>query len=100
MDPEAGTYRLPGEHSALLTRGGEANLAVYAQYITLLGGMEEEVLHCFREGGGVPYERFHRFHDVMAQDRGQTVLPGRLEQGIRSGAAARSATRHSSHPEA
>lgn len=96
MDPDAGTYRLPAEHAALLTRGGEANMAVYAQFIPLLGGMEEQIVRCFREGGGVPYERFHRFHEVMAEDSGQTVLPvlfdailplapelpGRLEEGI------------------
>jgi SAM-dependent methyltransferase len=97
MDAVAATYHLPAEHAALLTRGGEANMAVYAQYIPLLGSMEEEILRCFRAGGGVPYERFHRFHEVMAEDSGQTVLPvlfdsilplapdlpGRLEEGIR-----------------
>lgn len=97
MDPADATYCLPAEHAALLTRGGEANMAVYAQYIPLLGRMEEEVLHCFREGGGIPYERFHRFHEVMSEDSGQTVLPvlfdailplvpelpGRLAEGIR-----------------
>ncbi len=97
MDPVAATYRLPAEHAALITRGGEANMAVYAQYLPLLGAMEEPILRCFREGGGVPYDRFHRFHEVMAEDSGQTVLPvlidailplapelpGRLTQGIR-----------------
>lgn len=29
---------------------------------------------CFRAGGGVPYERFPRFHEVMAEDSGQSVL--------------------------
>jgi len=97
MDPDARTYRLPAEHAPLLSRHGEANMAVYAQFIPLLGRMEDEILACFREGGGVPYERFHRFHEVMAEDSGQTVLPvlfdailplvpelpGRLERGIR-----------------
>lgn len=97
MDPDAATYRLPPAHAALITSQGEANMAVYAQFVPLLGRMEEEVLACFRHGGGVPYERFERFHEVMAEDSGQTVLPmlfdailplapelpGRLEQGIR-----------------
>ena len=97
MDPEAASYRLPTAHAALITSQGEANMAVYAQFVPLLGRMEEEVLECFRHGGGVPYERFERFHEVMAEDSGQTVLPmlfdailplapelpGRLEQGIR-----------------
>lgn len=97
MDPKARTYRLPPAHATLITRHGEANLAVYAQFIPLLGSMEEDVLQCFREGGGVPYERFDRFHEVMAEDSGQTVLPvlfdailplvpelpGRLDAGIR-----------------
>jgi len=97
MDPDTQSYRLPAEHAALLCRHGEANMAVYAQFIPLLGRMEDEILACFRDGGGVPYERFERFHEVMAEDSGQTVLPvlfdailplvpelpGRLERGIR-----------------
>jgi SAM-dependent methyltransferase len=97
-DGKAGTYALPPEHAALITRGApNGNLAVFAQYIPLLGTVEDDVVRCFREGGGVPYERFGRFHEVMAEDSGQTVLPalieqilplvpgllGRLEEGIR-----------------
>ena len=33
------------------------------------------ILACFRDGGGVPYARFTRFHEVMAEDSGQSVLP-------------------------
>lgn len=96
-DPESGRYWLPAEHSQLLGRRGEVNMAVYAQFLPLLGSVEEDILACFRQGGGVPYERFHRFHEVMAEDSAQTVLSalfddilplveglaGRLERGIR-----------------
>jgi hypothetical protein len=75
-DPRDGTYALPREHAAFLTRAATpANLAVFAQYIPLLGTVEDDVVACFREGGGVPYARFDRFHEVMAEDSGQTVLP-------------------------
>jgi len=97
-DPEAGTYRLPVEHAASLTRAAAAdNLAVFAQYIAELGSVETDIVTCFREGGGVPYERFPRFHEVMAEDSGQSLMSSleshilplveglteRLEQGIR-----------------
>ncbi|MGX1307041.1 SAM-dependent methyltransferase [Amorphus suaedae] len=96
-DPSDGTYALPAEHAALLTRDGIANLAGMAQYIPLLGGVEDDIVRCFREGGGVPYARYTRFHEVMAEDSGLTVLPAlvdailplvpglteRLEAGIR-----------------
>jgi ubiquinone/menaquinone biosynthesis C-methylase UbiE len=36
--------------------------------------VEDDILHCFIHGGGVPYEKFHRFHEVMAEDSGQSVL--------------------------
>lgn len=75
LNPASNTYRLPAEYAALVTRHGAANLAVYAQFIGVLGSVEDDVLHCFRAGGGVPYERFTRFHEVMAEDSGQTVLP-------------------------
>ena len=79
-DPGGATYRLPPEHAAHLTRAASpGNLAVFAQYIGLLGSVEDDVLECFREGGGVPYERYGRFHDVMAEDSGETVLPALID---------------------
>jgi 2-polyprenyl-3-methyl-5-hydroxy-6-metoxy-1,4-benzoquinol methylase len=94
---ETTRYRLPAEHAAALTRAaGADNMAVFAQYIGTLGGVEDDVLECFKRGGGVAYDKFPRFHEVMAEDSGQSVLssleshilplvPGltdRLERGI------------------
>lgn len=70
------TYFLPPEHAANLSRQSPTdNIAVFAQYIPLLGSVEDDIVYCFRHGGGVPYERFERFHDVMAEDSGQSVVP-------------------------
>ncbi|MEQ9544999.1 MAG: class I SAM-dependent methyltransferase [Marinobacter sp.] len=81
-NPERGTYYLPPEHAASLCRESPTdNIAVFAQYIPLLGSVENDIVHCFRRGGGVPYERFERFHDVMAEDSGQSVVPA-LETDI------------------
>jgi 2-polyprenyl-3-methyl-5-hydroxy-6-metoxy-1,4-benzoquinol methylase len=71
-------------------------MAVFAQYIGSLGSVEDDIVECFVSGGGVPYSKFPRFHEVMAEDSGQSVLssleshilplvPGltdRLESGI------------------
>jgi len=75
-DPATGAYRLPPEHAACLTRDAAPNnIAAFAQYVPLLGTVEDGIIECFREGGGLPYEAFPRFHEVMAEDSGQTVLP-------------------------
>jgi len=75
VDPRTLRFGLPSEHAAFLTRAAAAdNLAVFTQYIALLGGVEDDIVECFRKGGGVPYERFPRFHAVMAEDSGQSVL--------------------------
>jgi SAM-dependent methyltransferase len=75
LDPETGRYALPPEHAAWLTRAAAPdNLAVTAQWIPTLSAVEDDIVACFRDGGGVPYERFHRFHDVMAEESAQTVL--------------------------
>lgn len=80
-DPESRTYDLPPEHAAFLTRAATPNnLAVYGQYVGVLGGIEDRIIECFRNGGGVPYEAYTRFHEVMAEDSGQTVLPVLLDQ--------------------
>src|SRR5688572_18339064 len=98
VEPKALRFSLPPEHAAVLTRANPAdNMAVYAQYIAVFGGVEDDVVECFRKGGGVPYSRFPRFHEVVAEDSGQAVLswleshilplvPGltqRLSRGIR-----------------
>ena len=49
-------------------------MAVFAQYTPLLGQVEEEIIECFQQGGGVPYERYPRFHEVMAEESGQTIV--------------------------
>jgi ubiquinone/menaquinone biosynthesis C-methylase UbiE len=75
VDPESNRYSLPPEHAAFLTRAaGADNVAVFGQYISLLGGVEDDIIECFKNGGGVPYAKFPRFHAVMAEDSGQSVL--------------------------
>jgi 2-polyprenyl-3-methyl-5-hydroxy-6-metoxy-1,4-benzoquinol methylase len=75
IDPEARRFRLPAEHAAFLSRSaGADNIAVFTQYIAGLGGVEDDIVECFRKGGGVSYSRFPRFHEVMAEDSGQSVL--------------------------
>jgi ubiquinone/menaquinone biosynthesis C-methylase UbiE len=98
VDDSSTHYRLPDEHAAFLSRAAAAdNMAVFAQYIPLLGNVEDDVIACFKNGGGVPYEKFPRFHEVMAEDSGQSVMssleshilplvPGlaeRLAEGVR-----------------
>lgn len=79
-DPRAGTYALPDAHAASLTRAASpANVAVSAQFLPVLGAVEDEVVACFRAGGGVPYAAFTRFHEVMAEESAQTVLSALLE---------------------
>ncbi len=66
-DHEAGRYRLPPEHAALLTRAaGPDNLAYFAQYVPLCGLVEDELIGCFRNGGGVPYSSYPRFQELQA----------------------------------
>jgi len=94
-DPYWGRYELPADHAELLTGVG-TNFAISAQFIPVLAGAEDPIVECFRRGGGVPYSKYPRFHEVMAEDSGQTVvaalessilplvpgLVGRLEAGI------------------
>ena len=96
-DPVAKTYRLPAEHAAFLSRAAASdNMATFFQHIAGLATVEDEIIGCFKAGGGVPYSAFGRFHEVMAEDSGQTIVaaledqilplvPGlieRLHQGI------------------
>jgi 2-polyprenyl-3-methyl-5-hydroxy-6-metoxy-1,4-benzoquinol methylase len=69
VDPATLRYSLPPEHAASLTRAsGTGNIAGFAQYMAIMGDVEDEIVECFRKGGGVPYERFPRIHEVLAED--------------------------------
>jgi len=75
VDPTSTQYKLPAEYAVFLTRAaGADNISVFAQYIAVMGGVEDEIVECFKNGGGVPYEKFPRFHEVMAEDSGQSVM--------------------------
>lgn len=81
-DPEQKNYRLPTEHAAFLTRAASPNnFATTMQFVSVLGTVEDQIVNCFYQGGGVPYSQFKRFHEVMAEDSAQTVV-GALEEYI------------------
>lgn len=92
-----GTYTLPPEHAQALTRAaGPDNLASFTMYLALAGDVEQKVIECFRNGGGVPYSEYPRFQALMAEESAMVHdaalvegilplvpgLPERLEVGI------------------
>jgi 2-polyprenyl-3-methyl-5-hydroxy-6-metoxy-1,4-benzoquinol methylase len=96
-DADAGTYSLPAHRAGVLTRAaGPDNLALVALFLPLLSEVEQKVIGCFREGGGLPYSEFPRFHTLMAEMSGavfdkalvDVVLPlvDDLPERLRSGA--------------
>ena len=96
-DGTAGTYTLPAEHAAFLTRAaGPGNLASFGQFIPLIGNVEPGIIDSFRNGGGLPYSEYPRFHQLMSENSAQRfdamlidvtlpIVPGlfeRLQSGI------------------
>jgi 2-polyprenyl-3-methyl-5-hydroxy-6-metoxy-1,4-benzoquinol methylase len=81
-DPQEASYHLPAEHAGWLTRDASPrNVAVSAQWVPVLGSVEEHVIQAFRHGKGVPYSAYPRFHEVMAEESAQTVVAA-LEEHI------------------
>ena len=61
-NPDQLTFVLPPHHAGWLTRAaGPANLAIQAQYVGLLALVEDQIVECFRHGGGVPYSAYPKF---------------------------------------
>jgi 2-polyprenyl-3-methyl-5-hydroxy-6-metoxy-1,4-benzoquinol methylase len=96
FDPMNQTYSLPAHRAAVLTHAaGPDNLARLAQFISLLGEVEQKILGCFERGGGLPYSEYPRFHKLMAEMSGEVFdaalvdvvlpmaegLPERLREG-------------------
>jgi SAM-dependent methyltransferase len=72
---DQGRFTLPEVHAAFLTRAASPNnLAATAQFVPVLGSVEDRVVECFYKGGGVSYEAYGRFHQVMAEESAQTVV--------------------------
>jgi SAM-dependent methyltransferase len=81
-DPVARRYALPAEHAASLTRAaGPGNFAGQMQYLALLAQVEADVVEAFRRGGGVGYEKYGRFAQLMREDSA-TVYEAALIEGI------------------
>lgn len=74
LDPEKARYALPAEHASVLTRGAATNIAASAGFLPVLASVEDRIVECFEQGGGVPYSAYPRFHDVMAEESDQTVV--------------------------
>lgn len=79
-NPSSKSYLLSENKAKLLSREGSFNFASSMQWIPALAYVEDEIVRCFENGGGVPYESFHRFHAVMAEESGQTVLPALIDK--------------------
>jgi len=97
VDAEAHTFRLPPAAAACLTKAaGAHNVATPMMFLALLCRVEDQIIDCFRNGGGVPYSEYAKFQQIMADNSAQvqdaalieTVLPlvpglvERLEAGI------------------
>lgn len=78
--PEDSTFVLPPEHASFLTRAASpSNLAALAQWISVLGSVEDLVVDAFKHGKGVPYSAYKRFHPVMAEESGQTIVAALMD---------------------
>jgi len=66
-DAARGTYWLPAEHAASITRAaGPGNLATMAEFLSQFGLVEDGIVEAFERGGGVPYAGFPKFQRQMA----------------------------------
>lgn len=96
-DPETVSYSLPGEYAALLTEAaGPQNMARLTTILPMIAEVEQGIVRCFRDGGGLSYADYTRFHELMAADSRSVVdatlldvvvpaidgLRDRLEAGI------------------
>lgn len=81
-DPKTNLFSLSKDKAEFLTRHGSYNFASSMQWIPALAQVEDQIINCFSNGGGVPYESYARFHDVMAEESNQTVLAGLIDKTL------------------
>ncbi|HET7344712.1 MAG TPA: class I SAM-dependent methyltransferase [Nitrososphaeraceae archaeon] len=77
----ANKFSLSKEKAQYLTREKCVyNFAASMQWISVLSQVEDEIVDCFNNGGGVPYSSYKRFHEVMAEESYQTVVVALVDQ--------------------
>lgn len=82
IDRGTGRYILPAAHGAFLgTDAAYGSMSSYFQYLSVLGAVETRIVDCFRNGGGLSYGDYDRFHECMAEDSYQNVVAA-LEDAI------------------
>ncbi|HYC88373.1 MAG TPA: class I SAM-dependent methyltransferase [Thermoanaerobaculia bacterium] len=73
-DVRTGTYFLPVEYAAVLTRAaGSANLAPATELLSLLAGVEDLVVAGFVSGGGVVPEAYDRVHALLEAEKRRMI---------------------------
>jgi SAM-dependent methyltransferase len=73
-EPSASAYALPRHRAPVLTRaGGTRNLASLAVSLPPLGVVEDQIIECFRHGGGVPYSAYLGFTERQAEQSSQRL---------------------------
>ena len=74
--PANGTYYLPSEHGASLTRAAApVNIASTMQFISIVGAVEDQLVECFLNGGAPPYSSHPRFQEALAGESDMSVAP-------------------------
>lgn len=66
--PADRTYSIRPDHAPFLTGPGVDNLARTTRYLTLMGEVAPKVVEKFRTGGGLSYDDYPRFHELMADE--------------------------------
>lgn len=80
FDAKREAYSFPEQHAAWLTRGAKnGNAAATFQFLPMLAQVEDQIIDCFTRGGGVQYEDYPHFHDLMAEESEQSVVTNLLE---------------------
>jgi 2-polyprenyl-3-methyl-5-hydroxy-6-metoxy-1,4-benzoquinol methylase len=72
-------WHLPAEYVPVLC---QSELISLAQMMPQMGCVEDDLVRVFKEGGGVPYDRYGRFQEIMAGISASTVLPNLLSKYV------------------
>jgi SAM-dependent methyltransferase len=55
------------------------NIAVNAQFLGVIAGVEDDMVDRFRDGAGMHYHHYGRFHQVMAEASNQSIVSKLLD---------------------
>ena len=78
-DPSTKSFTLPSAVRSLLECGKAQAMFTFFEFVSMFGTVEDDLMNCFKKGGGLGYDKYRTFHGIMQAFSRQTVVSALMD---------------------